>query len=348
MRTRLVSVTIALVAILAISAWIAKEHHGPVYIVKRQSKLFASRTANGTPEPLFAGFAAERGAESSFDGSRILFAARMTPTGRWQVFESSAGGSGTVQLTKIDADCDEPHYLPDGGIVFRRTSAGQSVLCTMDDDGGKVTQITFNRDPIRDTLILPDGRILATLGQSRVTINVDGTGVAAFTGIDDDVAAARAQIAEYLAPVRPRPIPTGHVSVIDPKKRPGGLLFCANSYLSDRPGIDALPDGSIARVRIWTADPDPRIAAEAPVESDGSFFLKTPANTPMRFQTLDKSGRVLGDQTTWIWLRPNESRGCIGCHESPGLTPQNQVVAATRKPPVEVPARPASTQQAAR
>ena len=74
-----------------------------------------------------------------------------------------------------------------------------------------------------------------------------------------------------------------------------------------------------------------------PIEKDGSVYLKILADTPFRIRTLDKEGRILNGPCSWLWLRPNERRGCVGCHEDPELVPVNRVVDAVRKQPVIVP-----------
>ena len=38
----------------------------------------------------------------------------------------------------------------------------------------------------------------------------------------------------------------------------------------------------------------------------------------------------------WMWMRPNERRGCVGCHENRELAPDNHVALAIKKLPVEV------------
>jgi len=61
------------------------------------------------------------------------------------------------------------------------------------------------------------------------------------------------------------------------------------------------------------------------------------ADTPFRIRTLDESGNVVSGPCSWLWLRPNERRGCIGCHENPELAPENIVSLAVKKPPVIIP-----------
>ncbi len=73
------------------------------------------------------------------------------------------------------------------------------------------------------------------------------------------------------------------------------------------------------------------------VEKDGSFYLKVMADTPFRIQTIDEKGKVLNGPCGWIWLRPNERRGCVGCHEDQEVVPDNKVPFSVKKAPVSVP-----------
>jgi hypothetical protein len=73
------------------------------------------------------------------------------------------------------------------------------------------------------------------------------------------------------------------------------------------------------------------------VEEDGSFYLKVMADKPFRIQTLDDNGQVLQGPCDWIWLRPNERRGCVGCHEDQEQAPENRIALSVKKPPVIIP-----------
>ena len=54
----------------------------------------------------------------------------------------------------------------------------------------------------------------------------------------------------------------------------------------------------------------------APVQSDGSFRIKVPANTPISFATLDQNGRGFVVKRTHLSVRPGEEfNKCVGCHE---------------------------------
>jgi hypothetical protein len=57
----------------------------------------------------------------------------------------------------------------------------------------------------------------------------------------------------------------------------------------------------------------------APVQSDGSFRIRVPANTPISFATLDAQGRGFVVKRTHLYVRPGERfENCVGCHEDRG------------------------------
>jgi cytochrome c553 len=59
-----------------------------------------------------------------------------------------------------------------------------------------------------------------------------------------------------------------------------------------------------------------RILGVVPVEPDGSFSVEVPADTTLFLQTLDENHMAIENQLTWTWVRPGETRMCIGCHEA--------------------------------
>jgi Hydrazine synthase alpha subunit middle domain len=73
------------------------------------------------------------------------------------------------------------------------------------------------------------------------------------------------------------------------------------------------------------------------VAEDGSFYLKVMADKPFQIETVDKDGNVSRSSCGWIWLRPNERRGCVGCHEDPEIVPSNRVPLSVKKLPVKIP-----------
>ena len=75
---------------------------------------------------------------------------------------------------------------------------------------------------------------------------------------------------------------------------------------------------------------------EADLEQDGSVYLKVSADTPFRLQTLDEDGKLVQGPSSWINLRPNERRGCVGCHAGHERVPANVQPLAVQKAPVEI------------
>jgi len=54
----------------------------------------------------------------------------------------------------------------------------------------------------------------------------------------------------------------------------------------------------------------------APVQPDGSFRIRVPADTPISFATLDPLGRGFVVKRTHLYVRPGEEFDkCVGCHE---------------------------------
>ncbi|MBC8373818.1 MAG: hypothetical protein H8E53_09520, partial [Planctomycetes bacterium] len=73
------------------------------------------------------------------------------------------------------------------------------------------------------------------------------------------------------------------------------------------------------------------IVGYAPVEKDGSFHIEVPADTVLCLQTLDKNDMAIETQLTWVWVRPGETRTCIGCHEDREMALANTDCMAMRK-----------------
>ncbi len=134
-------------------------------------------------------------------------------------------------------------------------------------------------------------------------------------------------VAEY---ERPKKLP----SEVDMQVKTG-LLLCQNINFPDPA---RKPDLSFTRkaMMVEVLGIDTTYGAVRVME-DGSFYLKVMADIPFRIRTLDEKNNVLSDTCSWLWLRPNERRGCIGCHEDPELVPENKVVLAVTKDPVIIP-----------
>jgi hypothetical protein len=145
--------------------------------------------------------------------------------------------------------------------------------------------------------------------------------------------------------VKPRSRPDGHSTVVTTADD-FGTFYGLNCYTTDATHEAQIKKGEVKRVRFiegvaqMAAEPagkgaaqgpfiPRRLVGEAPVEADGSFNVIVPADTPLLLQTLDGHGLALGN-CGWIWVKPKETRGCIGCHENPELAPENEFVLALR------------------
>ena len=126
--------------------------------------------------------------------------------------------------------------------------------------------------------------------------------------------------------------PEYYWSILHPEAKTGRVL-CLNSSVSEDAPHGRLA-GRIAQVRVIALDQSdnhPRTLGEAPVETDGSFYVTVPADTPIRFELLGTRGEVVHAQRSWIWARTGEDRGCVGCHESNALAPENHWPLALRR-----------------
>jgi len=143
---------------------------------------------------------------------------------------------------------------------------------------------------------------------------------------------------------------------------PLGKLYCLNAYISDVGNPHWVAPGVIKRLRVLEGIPryaedaqsylaegvrmgisgpgsseqgipallPRRFLGEIPVEPDGSFNIQVPADIPLELQLLDADGMALRT-CGWIWVKNNEPRGCIGCHEDPELVPENRMVDAVKR-----------------
>ena len=119
------------------------------------------------------------------------------------------------------------------------------------------------------------------------------------------------------------------------KMEPTGQLLCQDINLTAmQHEIPADDPVSASMVEVLGLDES---MGTVPVEEDGSFYLKIVADTPFRLQTLDEEGKLVHGPSGWLWLRPFERRGCVGCHEDPELVPKNFVPLAVKKQPVSIP-----------
>jgi hypothetical protein len=104
-----------------------------------------------------------------------------------------------------------------------------------------------------------------------------------------------------------------------------GRLYCQSAKLSQE--VDVPRRGKLVRViegapytmrvvegknHIGTIT---RVLGTMPLAADGSFYLEIPADRLVNLQVLDADRRVVGNQFVWMYVRPGETKGCVGCHE---------------------------------
>ena len=109
-----------------------------------------------------------------------------------------------------------------------------------------------------------------------------------------------------------------------------GVILCMDANLSQNPGSANSKASTVEVYGVKTS------LGRVPVAKDGSFYIKVPSNTPLQFQTFDNSGQVISGPSDWIWVRPNERRGCVGCHADRELSPENRVPLAVGEKPLSL------------
>ncbi|MGB7846480.1 MAG: hypothetical protein WBL63_12760 [Candidatus Acidiferrum sp.] len=278
-----------------------------------ETVLLDGRIVASAPWPL-------SGAEEG-NGSRLLYTLRPDGT----ALESFRCEH---RQKAIQADVAE---LQDGSLIFvRKTRAAGSA-------GGELVRIQQGA---------PEGALFGTrqgvyqsprqLSQNELLISkkepsADSTGRFDLysyyirTGTVAERLFSDAQLSSIQAvPVAPHAVPKRYWNTLNPDSNTGNFISL-NSYISsdDSRGLISTP---IAQVRVFTmnsSDGKERSLGEAPVETDGSFFVQVPANWPIRFVLLDAKGQLIREERGWIWTRPGEQRGCTGCHGDKAIAPEN-------------------------
>ncbi len=82
------------------------------------------------------------------------------------------------------------------------------------------------------------------------------------------------------------------------------------------------------------------VLGEAPVYKDGSWEVNVPPYIPFHLQPIDEYGLSIRNQQLWIQAQPQESRRCVGCHESrtgQGVPALGPTTVADQQLPTQVP-----------
>jgi hypothetical protein len=121
-----------------------------------------------------------------------------------------------------------------------------------------------------------------------------------------------------------------------PKRHPSGLhdwSYANMMALDARQSREGNFKTAPAQVRLESMDANGHtlMMGTAPVEADGSFYVRTPADTPIRFALLDAKGAVVREEHGWFWIRRGEQRYCVGCHTGPERSSDNRVPAVLQR-----------------
>jgi hypothetical protein len=147
-------------------------------------------------------------------------------------------------------------------------------------------------------------------------------------------------------PVFATPRPRVLASQLKAKLGNRGRIYCVSAFHSDLP----FDRSRVKYVRVIAARQQgitmngnasfrTRMLAETPLEKDGSFYVEVPADTPLRFALLDADRRTIVHETAFTYVRPGETKGCMGCHEPKDTVLPHTNPLATRKPPARAHAK---------
>lgn len=294
------------------------------------------------------------------------------PRGGVALMLINSDGTGVFPLTDRHRDpWLERGVLPWGAgrFVYVRAAsaagfgAGELVAGSLDDALGEPrTLVALAQHEVADAAPLPDGGLVVAARPtdgSRATFGLYLWRDGALELLYDDPAQHELSPAPAVASAPERLISTvepgtahGWVLVLDcretdrsdqgdPRREPvakvrvlEGLPLhgagAAGPTFLPSPGHD---DEPLVHAASATGTIPTRILGEVAPAADGSLYLKVPADRPLRLQLIDREGFALVNERAWFWVRPNERRVCIGCHEDRELAPRNVApLAAAREP----------------
>lgn len=277
----------------------------------------------------------------------VLRDGRIVASASWPLTEASSSQRNRLLYTlrpdgsALDAlRCDhqdpavraEASELEDGSIVFVKTAhPGQTGGSLAEIEKGEVHEhlLGLPSEQIASVQELTAGRLIVSRKQS-FPANHDGKLGLYVVNLKSKTIGERIYSDAHLNSLKPVPVmaraaPKKFWSTLNPQLK-SGYFISLNSYSSadEASGKIATP---IASVRVWTLLPaslKEELLGEAPVEKDGSFYLKVKADQPVRFELLDASGKTIRAEHSWIWSRPGEQRGCAGCHSDRAVAPENR------------------------
>ena len=282
---------------------------------------------------------------------------------------------GTAGLTEFGLDlgpeyggrlrafnCGSPAPMPDGRVAFL-TESGIAV----GRPGAAAAEMRHLEVAAGDVAALPDGRLLCSLpSRAGGGVNVRKAGVPSHATnysriaiVDPNQKVSKPVLvldcpnAPLHSPVflgaRPRPpiLPNTVDAAITADPHPTGVFVCQNARFTKNTtagwshvrAVRVLASKGLtlrsSHSYIVHAGSEVTELGTVPLLADGSFAVEVPADTPIAFQAVDAEGRSELNEMSWIFVRPGETRGCVGCHqprqEAPPL-PLKGVQAMRMKP----------------
>lgn len=260
--------------------------------------------------------------------------------------------------------CGSPAPMPDGRLAF----LSKMGITIARPGTAEADQQQINLEA-GDVAALPDGRLLCTV--ARVTkveqvvkkkkrvvsdFSYEKIGIVHPEGGDEvvvlfDSPGEPLHSPVYLGPrARPPLLATKVSRKLDGDVRATGILFCQNARFTKNTtagwshvrAIRVLA-GKGLTVRsshsyIVHAGSEVTELGTVPLAPDGSFAVEVPADTAIAFQAVDAEGRSELNEMSWIYVRPGESRGCVGCHQARQVTPPSEAVSmqALRTTPLKL------------
>lgn len=221
--------------------------------------------------------------------------------------------------------------LADGTVAFVKSKAGRRDGELAMIRRGEPSNSTLGQFPTGTRSphpLTPDKLVVArqAVAEGGMVNRFDLYAVDASTGRGNELIFRDDRLSSVQAtPVAAHDVPRWFWSTVNPQAK-SGYFICLDAYHSADAPKGRL-DASIAKVRVLTLDPATRaerVLGEAPVETDGSFYIAVPPDRPVRFELLDEHDAVIRAQQSWIWSRPGEERGCVGCHEDKAVAPENR------------------------
>jgi len=263
------------------------------------------------------------------------------------------GEVGNAPLTHRVLRITQPQPMPDGRRIITATPGGLTLIGPRRDTETVVTRENEVR-AYTTPFPLPDGRVLCASTLKEPEREKVDLGLCLL-----DPETGEWQLV-YNDPSRadfePRPILARRPPPRQPvKMKPGaysGRFLCSSVFATQEKHVPVrgrlvrLVEG-VPRVGRHSTHTNPwpvwknhggtfaRVLGTAPLAPDGSFYVEAPADRLLHFQVLDSDRRVVGNQLTWIYPRPGETKSCVGCHEHPHTTSRGNDPLASHDRPLD-------------